>query len=44
MSATTTCPTPAASSSFKIAVPAAPAPDSTTRIFVMSFSTTRNAL
>ncbi len=44
MSATTACLTPAASSSFRMAVPAAPAPDITTRTSSMRLSTTRRAL
>jgi hypothetical protein len=44
MSATQVSFTPAASSSFRIAVPAAPAPDSTTRTLLMSLPTTRSAL
>jgi hypothetical protein len=44
LSATTTCRAPAASSTVRIAIPAAPAPDSTIRTSPSSFSTTRNAL
>ncbi|CAM5601192.1 hypothetical protein SCALM49S_08737 [Streptomyces californicus] len=44
MSATTAFLTPAASSSLRMAVPAAPAPDMTTRTFSIGLSTTRSAL